>query len=62
MEILSLDVSAIQRSGSGRNLTVSGVVARLTATAAQALNQAFGTNAFSEGLVLGTATVNGRAR
>lgn len=62
VEILSLDVSAIQRGGSGRTITVSGVVARLTAVAAQALNQAFGTGAFSEGLVLGTATVNGRAR
>lgn len=62
VEILSLDVSAIQRGGSGRQLTVSGVVARLTATAAQALNQAFATNAFTEGLVLGSATVDGRAR
>jgi hypothetical protein len=62
VEILALDVSGIQRSGSGRNVVVSGVVARLTAVAAQALNQAFGTSAFTEGLVLGTATVNGRAR
>jgi hypothetical protein len=62
VEILTLDVSGIARSGSGRTVTVSGVVARLTAVAAQALNQAFGTDAFSEGLVLGTATVNGRAR
>ena len=62
VEILSLDVSAIQRGGSGRTVTVSGVVARLTAVAAQALNQAFATDAFTEGLVLGTATVTGRAR
>jgi hypothetical protein len=62
VEILALDVSGIQRGGSGRTVTVSGVVARLTATAAQALNQAFATSAFTEGLVLGTATVNGRAR
>lgn len=62
VEILSLDVSAIERSGSGRRVRVSGVVARLTAVAAQALNQAFSTDAFSEGLVLGTATINGRAR
>jgi hypothetical protein len=62
VEILSLDVSAIQRGGSGRTVTVSGIVARLTAVAAQALNQAFGTDAFTEGLTLGTATVIGRAR
>ena len=62
VEILALDVSAIERSGSGRTVRVSGVVARLTAVAAQALNQAFATDAFTEGLVLGTATVDGRAR
>jgi hypothetical protein len=62
VEILALDVSAIERGGGGRNVRVSGVVARLTAIAAQALNQAFATDAFSEGLVLGTATINGRAR
>lgn len=62
VEILALDVSGIERGGSGRTVTVGGVVARLTAAAAQALNQAFGTDAFTEGLVLGTATVDGRAR
>jgi hypothetical protein len=62
VEILALDVSAIERGGSGRRITVSGAVARLTAVAAQALNQAFATDAFTEGLVLGTATVDSRAR
>jgi hypothetical protein len=62
VEILTLDVSDIERRVRGRRVTVSGVVARLTAGAAAALNQAFSTDAFQEGLVLGTATVNGRAR
>jgi hypothetical protein len=62
VEILSLDVSDITTRVNGRNVTVSGVVARLTAAAAQALNDAFGTTAFAEGLTLGTAQVRGQAR
>ena len=38
-------------------MTVGPVVAKLTKGAADALNQAFGTTAFAEGLVIGTATV-----
>ena len=60
VEILTLDVSAIETDVRGRTIVVSGVVANLTAAAAGALNQAFDTSAFKEGLKLGTATVAGR--
>ena len=59
VEILTLDVSAIETSVRGGTIVVSGVVAHLTAAAAGALNQAFDTTAFKEGLRLGTATVSG---
>jgi hypothetical protein len=62
VEILTLDVSGIRRSARGRTITVSGVVGRLTAAAAGALNQAFSTTAFQEGLTIGTATVSARTR
>ena len=61
-EILSLDVSGIRRAARGNDVHADNVVARLTAGAADALNQAFGTTAFREGLVLGTAGVRGIAR
>jgi hypothetical protein len=41
-------------------LRLGTVTASLTQTAADALNSAFGVTAFSQGLVLGTATVNYR--
>ena len=62
IEILALDVSGIRRSARGRMIAVSGVVGRLTAAAAGALNQAFSTTAFQEGLTIGTATVRARVR
>ena len=62
VEILTLDVSAITRSAGGRTVTVGNVVAKLTSAAAGALNQAFGTTAFQEGLTVGTATVAARTR
>ncbi len=62
VELFSLDVSGLTREVEGRRVTVGGVVLRLTAGAAQALNAAFGTTALAEGLVVGTATVEGRAR
>jgi hypothetical protein len=61
VEILSLDLAGARTRVAGRNVTVSGVVAKLTGAAAGALNQAFGTTAFQEGLTLGTATVRARA-
>ncbi len=62
VDVVSLDASGARTTVDGDAVTVSGVVARLTAPAAQALNAAFGTTAFAEGLVLGTATVRGEAR
>jgi hypothetical protein len=62
VSILDLDLSQLEARVRGRRITLAGVRATLTATAAGALNQAFSTSAFSEGLVLGTATVRARAR
>lgn len=62
VDILSLGVDDITREVEGRDVTVGGVTARLTKAAADALNQAFGTTAFTEGLTLGVAEVAGRAR
>jgi len=56
--ILDLDLSALQPTVSGRSITLAGVVAKLTQGAADALNAAFGTTAFSAGLTVGTATVS----
>ena len=61
VSILDLDLSGAEISKSGRRLTIAGVKATLTKTAADALNAAFGTDAFAEGLEIGTATVSGRA-
>lgn len=62
VSILSLDLSALEPNVSGRRITLANVTAKLTAGAAAALNQAFSTTAFTEGLVLGKATVNAVAR
>ena len=59
--ILDLDLSKAKITKSGRKLTIAGVKATLTKGAADALNAAFETNAFTEGLEIGTATVSGRA-
>lgn len=59
--ILALDLSAPKVAISGRAVTVANVPARLTKAAADALNQAFSTSAFTEGLLLGVATVRGQA-
>ena len=61
VSILDLDLSDAKIAASGRKLTIAGVKATLTDDAAGALNAAFGTTAFQEGLELGTATVSGRA-
>jgi hypothetical protein len=60
--ILDLDLSGAATSVDGRSITVDNVVARLTQGAADALNQAFGTSAFSGGLVIGRATVRANGR
>ncbi len=62
VEILTLDASAAQTSVDGGAVVVANVGASLTAAAAGALNGAFGTTAFVEGLKLGTATVRGVTR
>jgi len=61
VSILDLDLSDAKISAQGRKLTIAGVKATLTDEAAGALNAAFGTDAFKEGLEIGTATVSGRA-
>ena len=62
VSILNLDLSQLDAEVRGRRITLAGVRATLTAAAASALNQAFSTNAFSEGLLIGTAGVAARAR
>jgi hypothetical protein len=62
VSILNLDLSQLDAQVKGRRITLGGVRATLTAAAAQALNGAFSTSAFTEGLLIGTATVNARAR
>ena len=62
VSILDLDVSGLTRSVSGRTITLGGVKATLTQAAADALNAAFGTTAFTKGLLLGTATVKATAK
>jgi hypothetical protein len=62
LAILDLDLSKVKVAAEGRKLTVSGVSATLTKGAADALNGAFGTSAFAEGLAIGTAVVKTRAR
>lgn len=61
VQILSLDLASPKVTISGREVTVAGVAATLTKAAADALNAAFGTTAFTEGLRLGVATVRGQA-
>jgi hypothetical protein len=55
---LDLDLTGVTPAVDGRTITVSGVTARLTQGAADALNAAFATSAFTAGLVLGQATVS----
>jgi hypothetical protein len=60
VSILDLDLSGAKIDAGKRRVTVSGVKATLTAAAADALNSAFGTTAFAEGLEIGTAKVSAR--
>jgi len=62
VSMLNLDLSQLTASVEKRQITLGGIKASLTAAAAGALNSAFATTAFTEGLVLGTATVAARAR
>jgi hypothetical protein len=60
--ILNLGLTDPSVAVARTTVTVGNVPARLTAVAAGALNQAFGTTAFAEGLTLGVATVRGAIR
>jgi hypothetical protein len=60
--ILSLDLSGLSQSVVGQTIPLGGVVAKLTAGAAAALNHAFGTSAFKGGLVVRRATVRATVR
>ncbi len=62
VSILSLDLAGLKAAVQGRRVTLSGVKVRLTKAAADALNQAFGTSAFQEGLTLGSTVTRVRAR
>jgi hypothetical protein len=62
VRILNLDLSGLTVSIVGQDVTVGGIAANLTATAAKVLNQEFGTSAFAAGLTLGTATVSSTLR
>lgn len=59
--ILNLDDNDADTSASDDTLTIEDVKARLTQAAAEALNQAFATEAFQAGLTLGTITIRGSA-
>jgi hypothetical protein len=59
--ILALDLDSPDVTIEGKQVTVAGVTATLTKAAADALNAAFETEAFTEGLTLGVATVRGEA-
>jgi hypothetical protein len=61
LAILDLDLSEVKVAKKGKRLTVSGVSATLTQGAADALNGAFQTDAFKQGLLIGTAVVKTRA-
>jgi len=57
VSVLSLDLSNLERKDRGNKVLLSGIEASLTAGAAAALNSAFSTSAFQEGLLIGTAQV-----
>jgi hypothetical protein len=58
VRILNLDLSGASIGKDVPSVTVSGVKARLTRTAASALNDALGVSFFARGITLGTAQVH----
>ncbi len=58
--IISLDTSKAKIKRTAVTTTVSGVVAKLNATGAKALNSAFKVKAFTSGLALGRVTLNAK--
>jgi hypothetical protein len=59
-DLFALDLRGLRVDAGARRIALSGVTLTLTAGAAAALNQAFATDAFAEGLTIGTATVRAR--
>lgn len=59
-ELFSLDLANLEVEAAKNRIKLSGVTLKLTAGAAAALNGAFGTTAFTEGLVIGTASVHAK--
>ncbi len=57
VQLLDLDGSNVQVTQDGAVTRVEGTVAELSATGAQALNQAFGVTLFSQGIPLGTVRI-----
>jgi hypothetical protein len=57
VSILSLDLSDLVRKDRDGKVSLAGIKASLTSGAAAALNAAFSTTAFTEGLLVGTAKV-----
>jgi hypothetical protein len=60
--VADLDLSGVTPQIAGRTITLPGVGVKLTATAAGALNAAFGTTGVPAGLLLGRATVTATGR
>lgn len=58
-DVLALDLTKPALTIGSRSVIVGNVTAKLTQGAADALNAAFGTTAFTAGLTLGVATVKG---
>lgn len=59
LALLKVDLSAIETATPGVQVRVDGAKLALTADAAGALNQTFGTDALAEGVAIGTAQIVG---
>jgi hypothetical protein len=58
VELFSLDLSKLKVDRTEEDIQLSGVTLKLTKGAAGALNGAFGVTAFTEGLLIGSATTD----
>ena len=58
--LFDLDLSALTVDGNKKKIMLGEVGLALTAVAADTLNNVFGTDAFVEGFVIGTASVDAR--
>ncbi len=59
-ELFTLDLANLKVEPGKNSIKLSGITLKLTAGAATALNGAFGVTAFTEGLVIGTASVHAK--